>query len=60
MIIALIFAFLTGAFTVFLVQAFLLYKWWSTKERDTPKLVVERGKVANPKVRAQLKLYTHA
>jgi hypothetical protein len=51
MIIAFIFAFLTGAFTVLLVQAFLLYKWWSTKERDTPKLLIERTKVTNPKVR---------
>ncbi|EDO37885.1 predicted protein [Nematostella vectensis] len=55
MIIAFTFAFLTGAFSVLLVQAFLLYKWWSSKEREAPKLIVQHEKVANPKLVAECK-----
>ena len=50
MIISFILAYFIGVFSVLLLQAFLLYKWWSSKERESPKLVLQRAKPVNPKV----------
>lgn len=51
MIIALILAFLIGVFSVLLLEAFLLYKWWTSREVDARNVYPHRTKVSNPEVR---------
>ena len=51
MIIALILAFLIGVFSVLLLEAFLLYKWWTSREADARNVYPHRTKVSNPEVR---------
>ena len=51
MIIALILAFLIGVFSVLLSEAFLLYKWWTSREADARNVYPHRTKVSNPEVR---------
>lgn len=48
MFIAFILAFLIGVFSVLLLEAFLLYKWWSSAGVDAQKLYPQRMKVTNP------------
>ncbi|KAM7436009.1 PDZ domain-containing protein 8 [Porites harrisoni] len=48
MIIALILAFLIGVFSVLLLEAFLLYKWWTSREADARNVYPHRTKVSNP------------
>lgn len=50
MIIALILAFLIGVFSVLLLEAFLLYKWWTSREADARNVYPHRTKVSNPEV----------
>ena len=50
MFIALILAFCIGVFSVLLLEAFLLYKWWTLTGRDARKLYPQRTKVTNPEV----------
>jgi len=48
MIIALILAFLIGVFSILLLEAFLLYKWWTSREVDARRLYPQRTTVTNP------------
>ncbi|KAJ7371987.1 PDZ domain-containing protein 8 [Desmophyllum pertusum] len=48
MFIAFILAFLIGVFSVLLLEAFLLYTWWTTTEQDARKLYPQRTQVTNP------------
>ena len=50
MFIALILAFCIGVFSVLLLEAFLLYKWWTLTGKDARKLYPQRTKVTNPEV----------
>lgn len=50
MFIAFILAFLIGVFSVLLLEAFLLYKWWSSAGVDAQNLYPQRTKVTNPEV----------
>ncbi|XP_022804079.1 PDZ domain-containing protein 8-like isoform X2 [Stylophora pistillata] len=50
MFIAFILAFLIGVFSVLLLEAILLYKWWSSTGVDAPKLYPQRTKVTNPEL----------
>ena len=50
MFIALILAFCIGVFSVLLLEAFLLYKWWTLTGKDVRNLYPQRTKVTNPEV----------
>lgn len=50
MFIALILAFCIGVFSVLLLEAFLLYKWWTLTGKDARKLYPQRTRVTNPEV----------